>query len=79
MKRLSNEEWKNIFWNMMNLDEEEIEMWGSNWVEVLWLEGNGVDTHEEWVLGYGTECFEDGFKTEEEAMTRLNQLENELL
>ena len=52
---------------------DEIEEFGQD-VEIVCLE----DT-DEWVLCYGYELFEDGFKTELEAMNRLQELENQLL
>ncbi|WZK93504.1 hypothetical protein [Bacillus phage BvP] len=57
--------WKNIFRNL----EEEGEQ-----LEVIWL-----DSDDEWCLCVGTELFEDGFKTEDEANDRLEYLENALL
>lgn len=73
MKRLSNEEWKNIFRNMNDLHSDEILEFG-HWIEVVWLDGS-----DEWVLSYAYEVFEDGFKTERDAQLRLAQLESELL
>lgn len=78
MKRLSIDSWKDIFRNIAEYHEEEVKEFGDSEfgesVEILWLEGNGVDTFEEWVLGHGYDCFEDGFKTEEEATKRLNDI-----
>lgn len=78
MKRLSNTEWSNIFRNMLEIEEDERMEFGE-WIEIQWLEGNGVDTFHEWVLCYAYEVFEDGFKTEKDAQKRLTQLESELL
>ncbi|AXH71047.1 hypothetical protein BSP36_003 [Bacillus phage BSP36] len=61
----SLETWKNIFRNL----EEEGEQ-----LEVIWLESS-----DEWCLCTGTELFEDGFKTEDEANNRLEYLEKTLL
>ncbi len=77
MKRLDNETWENIFKNLLEMEEEDYYD-GADWVEVVWLEESG-DKPEEWVLCYGEELFEDGFKTEKEAQDRLNYLENLLL
>lgn len=71
MVKLSNETWVNIFRNIGELDENEE---FGNTVEIIWL-----DSTDEWILAHGYDCFEDGFKTEEEAMERLEQLEKELL
>lgn len=74
MIRLSNETWKNIFRNLKDMDEEDYYDGEVDWVEVIWLEST-----DEWVLAYSEELFEDGFKTEKEAMDRLSYLENKLL
>lgn len=79
MKRLDNDTWKTIFKNLGDMKTEEYYDGEVDWVEAMWLEGNGVDTFEEWVLCYGEELFEDGFKTEREAMDRLSYLEKLLL
>ena len=63
--RQSLETWKNIF---RNLEEEGKQL------EVIWL-----DSSDEWCLCAGTELFEDGFKTEDEANDRLEYLENIIL
>lgn len=60
----SLETWKNIFKNLADDGEH---------VEVVWL------TSGEWCLCSGTELFEDGFKTEDEANDRLEYLEKTLL
>lgn len=73
-KRLDNETWKNIFRNLEEMDEEDYYDGEIDWVEVQWLDGT-----DEWCLCYGEELFEDGFKTEREAMERLNYLEKLLL
>lgn len=65
MVRLSDSKWEDIFRNVKELGEE---------VEVEWLDGT-----KEWVLCSGEEWFEDGFKTEEEACKRLDELEQRLL
>lgn len=74
MKRLNNEQWKNIFRNLSELEEEDYYDGTVDWVEVLWL-----DSTDEWILAHGEELFEDGFKSEEEAQQRLNKLEKLLL
>ena len=65
MQRLSLETWSNIFRNTQEAGEE---------IEVTWLDGD-----DEWCLHVDCELFEDGFKTEEEAMERLSYLEKTLL
>ncbi|QST02471.1 hypothetical protein IMZ31_23770 (plasmid) [Pontibacillus sp. ALD_SL1] len=72
MKRLNTEEWCHI---LRNLEEEGQE------VEIVWLDavpfdGDGHPTGEEneWVLCFGTELFEDGFRTEREAEERLEEI-----
>lgn len=74
MKRLQNEEWSNIFRNLSEMKEEDYYDGEVSWVEVMWL-----DSTDEWVLCYGEELYEDGFKTEKEAMDRLHELEQTLL
>jgi hypothetical protein len=74
MKRLSLETWANIFRNLNEMDEEDYYDGEVSWVEVIWLDGT-----DEWVLAYGTELFEDGFKSEREAEQRLHELEQQLL
>lgn len=74
MKRLDNETWKNIFNNLLDLDPEDYYDGEVSWVEIIWLDGT-----DEWCLCFGEELFEDGFKTEREAMDRLSYLENKLL
>lgn len=74
MKRLSNEAWENIFRNLNEMEEEDYYDGVMDWVEVIWL-----DSSDEWVLTYGEELFEDGFKSEKEAQERLNYLEKTLL
>lgn len=78
MKRLDNETWKNIFHNLSEMKEEDYYDGAIDWVEVVWLDP-GDNSGGEWVLCHGEELFEDGFKSEEEAMKRLNNLEKELL
>ncbi len=77
MKRLSLETWENIFRNLQEMDEEDYYDGVVYWVEVIWLDN--PDGKDEWVLAYGEELFEDGFKTEREAEERLNYLENSIL
>lgn len=74
MKRLEMGTWKNIFRNLKEMKEEDYYDGEISWVEVMWLE-----TGDEWCLCYGEEMFEDGFKTEKEAMSRLSYLEKKLL
>jgi len=69
-QRLPLETWENIFRNLSEMEEEDYYDGVIDWVEVTWL-----DSSDEWVLNYGEELFEDGFKTEEEAMKRLDMLE----
>jgi hypothetical protein len=64
-QRLDLEEWETVFVNLHEIDEH---------VEVTWLEGE-PGSGGEWVLNYEYELFEDGFKSEEEAMKRLDTLE----
>lgn len=78
MKRLSLETWTNIFRNLQEMDEEDYYDGVVDWVEVMWLDGGGVQ-EDEWCLCFGEELFEDGFKTEKEAQERLTYLENILL
>lgn len=63
--RLPLAQWENIF---RNLHED------NEYVEIVWLDGT-----DEWVLCFDCELFEDGFKTEKEAMERLDYLQRELL
>ncbi len=72
MERLSIETWIDIFRNMEELAESEDEdfqelreEFGTD-VEVIY-----GDTDDEWILCYGYEMFESGFKTEEQAQDRL--------
>lgn len=74
MKRLPNEAWVNIFRNLKEMKKEDYYDNEVSWVEVMWL-----DSTNEWVLCYGEELFEDGFKSEKEAQERLNNLEQTLL
>jgi hypothetical protein len=73
-EQLPLETWENIFRNLQEMDEEDYYDGEVDWVEIIWLDGT-----DEWVLAYGTELFEDGFKTEREAEERLSYLENNLL
>lgn len=72
--RLSDEQWKDIFRNLSEMEEEDFYDGVVDWVEVLWL-----DSSDEYVLAYGEELFEDGFKTEGEAYERLHYLEQKLI
>lgn len=65
---LALSEWKDI---LRNLSEEGEE------VEVIWLEGDGI-APSEYVLCHDCEVFEDGFKTEEEANARLEDIYKQL-
>jgi hypothetical protein len=78
MQRLPLETWSNIFRNLQEMDEEDYYDGDVDWVEIIWLEESG-DKPEEWVLAYGEELFEDGFKSEQEAQERLTYLENLIL
>lgn len=61
---LSLSEWKDV---LRNLSEEGEE------VEVIWLESTN-----EYVLCHESELYEDGFKTEEEANARLEDVYKQL-
>lgn len=65
MQRLTVEQWTNI---LRNVEEDNDE------IEVLWL-----DTDDEWVLACNYELFEDGFKTEKEAISRLDDISELIL
>jgi hypothetical protein len=69
MTKLTDKEWENIFRNLKESNEE---------IEVTWLDP-GDSSEGEWCLNCDCELFEDGFKTEKEAQTRLNYLENKFL
>lgn len=84
-KRLDLKTWKNIFKNVKDAQLEQEKEEGIEEliqegvekrieVEVVWLEST-----DEWVLCQDCELFEDGFKSEEEAIERLRYLENEIL
>lgn len=70
MIRLTQEEWNTIFSNLEEMEPEDL-FDDIEWVEILWS-----DSDDEWMLCYGEELFEDGFKTENEAIQRLKQLED---
>ena len=65
MKQLTMSQWKTIFNNLQETEEE---------VEIQWL-----DSTNEWCLCCDCELFEDGFTSEREAMNRLHELENKFL
>lgn len=67
MKRLSIEEWKNIFNNLKESNEE---------VEIIWLDS--TENQGEYCLCFNCELFEDGFKTEQECYDRLEYLMNQI-
>lgn len=71
MEKLSFEEWKTIITNVNECGEDDE---FGNEIEVLWL-----DDTDEWVLCYGYELFEEGFKTEKEARERLKEIYNNVL
>ena len=84
-KRLSLDEWKNIFRNIEEIRNEEEQdqdfvqgvkdgTYNYTEVEIVWLDGS-----DEYVLCSDCELFEDGFNTEQQAQERLTYLENELL
>lgn len=73
MRRLDIAAWKNIFKNIGEVDAGTKKEFGDE-VEVIWLDP-GDSSGGEWALGYEYECFEDGFKTEEEARARLAEIE----
>lgn len=62
-------EWRNILANIRELDDDD--EFGND-VEIIWLDD--VPGPGEWVLAHGYECFEDGFKTEDEAIARLEHV-----
>ena len=72
-KRLTTKEWTNIFRNLNELEPSEYYGGIDNEVEVLWLDP-GDDSPGEWALCYGEELFEDGFKSEEDACNRLDDV-----
>lgn len=72
-KRLTLDEWSIIFSNMQDLSHDDIEEFGE-WFEILWS-----DSDDKWMICYGYEWFEDGFKTESEAFQRLQTLEKLIL
>lgn len=74
MQRLNLDKWKDIFRNLNEMDKEDYYDGVVSWVEIHWL-----DSTDEWILCYGEELFEDGFKTEQAAQDRLNYLEQTLL
>jgi hypothetical protein len=84
-RRLSLNEWKDIFRNIAEASEEEHEEFGDD-VEVIYLDAVPYDEYgnpptgerKEWIIGYGYEAFEDGFQTEEEAQERLNIIKEAL-
>ncbi len=63
MQRLDFETWENIFRNTKENNEE---------VEIVWFDT--LDEEGEWCLCCDCELFEDSFKTEKEAIERLNYL-----
>lgn len=75
---LSLEQWKNIFRNVAELNEElEREGLETEPIEVQWLEN--PERKNEYVICSGCELFEEGFASEEEAQERLTYLENTIL
>ena len=70
MTKLSIEQWAIILENVSLLDENEE---FGNEIEILQL-----DSTNEFVLAHSYEVFEDGFKTEKEAMERLEAIENKV-
>lgn len=68
-KKMSYDLWRNV---ITNLDAED-EM-----VEVLWLDNGTSEDNNEWCLCFDTELFERGFKSEEEALARLDEIAKEL-
>jgi hypothetical protein len=69
MKKLTIEEWELIKVRIDTADQDIHEEFGTD-VEVIWLDGTN-----EWALAYCYEVFEDGFKTEREAIYRLQEIE----
>lgn len=65
--RLDKEQWQ-VAWD--NIEEVRGETEEDIGVEITWL-----DSSDEWVLNAGTELLEDGFISEEEAMERMNYVE----
>ena len=80
MKKISNEQWENIFRNIKELNEDEDyqSAYDDEWIVAMYLDP--MNEHEsKWGLCYGEELFEDYFQTEEEAQERLSELELEIL
>lgn len=84
-QKLPLDTWVNIFRNVEEAQRDQLQEEGMEEliekgieqrieVEVVWL-----DSSDEWCLCSGTELFEDGYKSEEEAQKRLESLEHLLL
>lgn len=72
-EKLPLETWRNIITNVSELEENEF----GNEVEVVRLDemkGN----KENYCLCHGYDCFEEGFKTEQEAWARYEEILGEL-
>lgn len=79
MKKLSIEQWENIFRNIKeDIKENGLNVYEDEWVQVMYLDPID-DNDTKWGLCYGEELFEDYFQTEEEAQERLSKLELEIL
>ena len=63
--RLTLEQWETVLENLKEFNEE---------VEVVWLEGCLPNGDGEWVICDDCELIEDGFKSEEEAWQRYEEI-----
>ncbi len=80
MEKLSDNQWKTIFRNIKELNEDVNyqSAYGDEWVTPIYLDPIN-EQESKWGLVHDEELFEEGFETEEEAQERLYQLENKLL
>lgn len=78
MNYLSLEQWKNIFRNVAEWNEDlKKEGLEEEPIEVIWLEN--PERKNEWAIVSDCEVFEEGFASEQEAEDRLVYLENTIL
>jgi len=78
MNKLSLEQWKNIFRNVAEYNEDlKKEGLEEEPIEVIWLEN--PERRNEWAIVSDCEIFEEGFATEQEAEERLTYLEKTIL
>lgn len=75
--RITFEEWKNVFRNVEDINKElKAEGMEEEPLEVSWLEGDMMaGVGEEYVIHSGGDVIEDGFKTEQEGIDRLHEME----